>query len=180
MFGIQFALYFSIHTYKCWRTNTNCNKDSNWPENCSSFKWKIKNCKLDSYLNDEQFLGSLYFGLDLEIRNSLTSFLFSTIYAHQVIYRMRAITMIGLYTFYSLFEVHLCTVTFGLMNGQYSIAVSNQQRVIVARVLAKLRNCIVVCFCLHNLEFSMTHFICTLLYNLEGTCSTKYKGVLRV
>ena len=39
-----------------------------------------------------------------------------------------------LYTFYPLFEVHLCTVTFGLMYGYYSRAVSNQERVIVARV----------------------------------------------
>ena len=28
---------------------------------------------------------------------------------------MRAIIIRGLYTFYPLFEVHLCTVTFGLM-----------------------------------------------------------------
>ena len=32
-------------------------------------------------------------------------------------YRTRAIITRGLYTFYSLFEVHLCTVTFGLMYG---------------------------------------------------------------
>ena len=32
-------------------------------------------------------------------------------------YRTRAIITRGLYTFYPLFEVHLCTVTFGLMNG---------------------------------------------------------------
>ena len=32
-------------------------------------------------------------------------------------YRMRAIITRGLYTFYPLFEVHLCTVTFGLMYG---------------------------------------------------------------
>ena len=32
------------------------------------------------------------------------------------------------------FEVHLCTVTFGLIYGQYSRAVSNQERVIVAQV----------------------------------------------
>ena len=30
-------------------------------------------------------------------------------------YRMRAIITCGLYTFYPLFEIHLCTVTFGLM-----------------------------------------------------------------
>ena len=39
-----------------------------------------------------------------------------------------------LYTFYLLFEFHLCTVTFALMYGQYSKAASNQERVIVARV----------------------------------------------
>ena len=32
-------------------------------------------------------------------------------------YRTRAIMTRGLYTFYPLFEVHLCTVTFGLMYG---------------------------------------------------------------
>ena len=32
-------------------------------------------------------------------------------------YRTRAIITRGLYTFYPLFEVHLCTVTFGLMYG---------------------------------------------------------------
>ena len=39
-----------------------------------------------------------------------------------------------LHTLYPLFEVHLFTVTFGLMYGKYSRAVSNQERVIVARV----------------------------------------------
>ena len=33
------------------------------------------------------------------------------------IYRTRAIITRGLYIFYPLFEVHLCTVTFGLMYG---------------------------------------------------------------
>ena len=33
------------------------------------------------------------------------------------IYRTRAIIIRGLYTFYPLFKVHLCTVTFGLMYG---------------------------------------------------------------
>jgi hypothetical protein len=33
------------------------------------------------------------------------------------LYRMRAIITRGLYTFYPLFEVHLSTVTFGLMYG---------------------------------------------------------------
>ena len=33
------------------------------------------------------------------------------------IYRTGAIITRDLYTFYSLFEVHLCTVTFGLMYG---------------------------------------------------------------
>ena len=40
---------------------------------------------------------------------------------------------------------------------------------------ARTVQCITLCFCLHNLEFSMTHFICNLLFNLEGTCSTKYE-----
>jgi hypothetical protein len=35
----------------------------------------------------------------------------------QLTYRTRAIIGRGLYTFYPLFEVHLCTVTFGLMYG---------------------------------------------------------------
>ena len=34
-----------------------------------------------------------------------------------VSYRMRAIITGGLYTFYPLFEIHLCTVTFGIMYG---------------------------------------------------------------
>jgi hypothetical protein len=34
-------------------------------------------------------------------------------------YRMRTIIASGLYTFYPLFEVHLCTVTFCLMSGFY-------------------------------------------------------------
>jgi hypothetical protein len=33
------------------------------------------------------------------------------------IYRTRAIITRGLYTYYPLFEVNLCTVTFGLMYG---------------------------------------------------------------
>ena len=33
------------------------------------------------------------------------------------VYCTRAIMARGLYTVYPLFEVHLCTVTFGLMNG---------------------------------------------------------------
>ena len=33
------------------------------------------------------------------------------------IYRTRAITTRGLYTFYLRFEVHLCTLTLGLMYG---------------------------------------------------------------
>ena len=47
-------------------------------------------------------------------------------------YRTRAIITLGLYIFYPLFEVNLCTMTFGL--GQYSRAVSNQERVVVVRV----------------------------------------------
>ena len=38
-------------------------------------------------------------------------------YKYFVVYRTRAIITHGLYTFYPLFEVHLCTVTFGLMYG---------------------------------------------------------------
>ena len=49
-------------------------------------------------------------------------------------YRTRAIITRGLYIFYPLFEAHLCTVTFGLMYGQYSRAGSNQERVIMARL----------------------------------------------
>ena len=49
-------------------------------------------------------------------------------------YPTRTIITRGLYTFCPPFELHLCTVTFGLMYGQYSRAVSNQERVIVARV----------------------------------------------
>ena len=49
-------------------------------------------------------------------------------------YRTCAIITCGLYTFYLLFEVQLCTVTYVCMYGQYSRAVSNQERVIVARV----------------------------------------------
>ena len=47
------------------------------------------------------------------------------------IYRTRAIITRGFYTFYSLFEDHLCTVTFGLLA---LCMVSIQERVIVARV----------------------------------------------
>ena len=35
----------------------------------------------------------------------------------ETVYRTRAIITHGLYTFYPLFEVHLCIVTFGLMYG---------------------------------------------------------------
>ena len=45
-----------------------------------------------------------------------------------LIYRTCAIITRGF------FEVHLCTVTFGLMYGQYSRAVIYQEQVIVARV----------------------------------------------
>jgi hypothetical protein len=51
-----------------------------------------------------------------------------------ITYRTRAILTRALYTFYPLFEVRLCTVTFDLMYGYYSRAVSNQEQVIVARV----------------------------------------------
>ena len=47
-------------------------------------------------------------------------------------YHTCAIITCGLYIFHPLFLVHLCTVTFGLMYGQYSRAVFNQERVIVA------------------------------------------------
>ena len=50
------------------------------------------------------------------------------------IYCTHAIITYGQYTFYPLFEVHLCTVTFGLMDGQYSRVVSNQEWVIVVRI----------------------------------------------
>ena len=49
-------------------------------------------------------------------------------------YRTRAIITCSLYTFYPPFQVNLCTVVFGLMYGKYSIAGSNQEQVIVARV----------------------------------------------
>ena len=52
---------------------------------------------------------------------------------HSSIYRTRAIITHGLYTFYPL-EVHLFTVTFGLMYGLYSRAASNQERPMMARV----------------------------------------------
>ena len=51
------------------------------------------------------------------------------------IYCTRAIIITrGLYTFYPHFEVHLCTVIFGLMYGYYSRVASNQERIIVVRV----------------------------------------------
>ena len=49
-------------------------------------------------------------------------------------YRTHAIVTHGLYIFYPLFEVHLCTVTFGLMYGFYSRAASNQEQPMMARV----------------------------------------------
>ena len=52
-------------------------------------------------------------------------------------YRTRAIITRGLYTFYPLCEVHLCTVTFGLMYGLYSRAGYSGARTVV--VLRKLR-----------------------------------------
>ena len=52
----------------------------------------------------------------------------------QVIYQKRPIISRDLYTFYPLFEVHLCTVTFGLMYGLYSRAASNQEQLMMARV----------------------------------------------
>jgi hypothetical protein len=42
---------------------------------------------------------------------------FSMVVYFTPIYRTRAIITRGLYTFYPLFEVHLCTVTFALMYG---------------------------------------------------------------
>ena len=47
--------------------------------------------------------------------------------ALSLVYHTRTIITRGLYTFYPLFEVHFCTVTFGLMYTQYSRAVSNQE-----------------------------------------------------
>ena len=49
-------------------------------------------------------------------------------------YRTRAIISRGLYFIDPNFEVHLCTVTFGLMYGLYSRAASNQERPMMARV----------------------------------------------
>ena len=48
-----------------------------------------------------------------------------------MLYHTLAIITRSMYTFYPLFEVHLCTATFGLMKP-YSRAVFNQERVIVA------------------------------------------------
>ena len=52
------------------------------------------------------------------------------LYSHskvkKTMYRTRAIITRGLYTFYPLFEVHLCTVTFGLMYG-----ISIQERFLI-------------------------------------------------
>ena len=47
---------------------------------------------------------------------------------------MRAIITHDLYTFYPLLEVHICSVTFGLMYGYYSIVVSNQEQVDESKV----------------------------------------------
>jgi hypothetical protein len=44
-------------------------------------------------------------------------FKFSQLLPGSTRYPTRAIITHGLYTFYPLFEVHLCTVTFGLMYG---------------------------------------------------------------
>ena len=52
---------------------------------------------------------------------------------HSSIYRKRAIITRGLYNFYPL-EVHLFTVTFGFMYGQYSREVTNQEWIIVAPI----------------------------------------------
>ena len=55
-------------------------------------------------------------------------------------YSTRAIITCGLYTFYPLFEVHLCTVTFlGLMYGQYLRAGYSSARM-VSRSLSEF-NC---------------------------------------
>ena len=51
-----------------------------------------------------------------------------------VIYRKRAIITRSLYTFYPLFEVHLCTVTFGLMYGLSLRAACNQERPMMTHV----------------------------------------------
>ena len=70
-----------------------------------------------------------------------------------LMYRTRAIITRGLYNFYPLFEVYLCTVTIGLMYGYYSRAVSNQERVIVA------------CVRYLNLDFQGTPLVETFLKN---------------
>ena len=41
----------------------------------------------------------------------------TSILEEKLVYRLRAIITRGLNTFYPLFEVHLCPVTFGLMYG---------------------------------------------------------------
>jgi hypothetical protein len=45
---------------------------------------------------------------------------FSNLQIYKKNYRTRAIITRGLYTFYPLFEVHLCTVTFGQSRAGYS------------------------------------------------------------
>ena len=45
--------------------------------------------------------------------------------------RTGAIIIRGLYTFYALFEIHLCTVTFGLKYGLYSRAGYNGARTVL-------------------------------------------------
>ena len=62
--------------------------------------------------------------LKLKIANSFKRLMQSENSLHRHIspstnftYRTHAIITCGLYTFYPLFEVHLCTVTFGLMYG---------------------------------------------------------------
>ena len=64
---------------------------------------------------------------------------------HLLTYRTRAIITRGLFTFYPLFEVHLCTVTFGLMYGQYSRAGYSGARTVFHFLLnQKARNSIIV------------------------------------
>jgi hypothetical protein len=56
-------------------------------------------------------------GLSMWVLQCLFTFWNITISDCNSNYRTRAIITRGLYTFYPLFEVHLCTVTFGLMYG---------------------------------------------------------------
>ena len=92
---------------------------------------------------------------------------------NRIYYRTHAIITPGLYTFYPLFEVHLCTVTFGLMYGQYSKAVSNQERVIMARVWYLNHNFSLSYLLPHCLK-SYSRFF--LFFTFQHICSRVSKG----